>query len=1430
MKKYVCKALALILTLIMIAGLLPAGVIAGDYMPVEFEHVTIRNYLSNDKLDVIATDLDGVEYADFPEVPLGSWVKLHYSVKGQYQQNYCLNGGRMDFEFAFVADGNIDVENSFPNFIPKVFRFNEIWAETYSVNSNFEETLHYGDVIFTPLEGATLENGLWNGSVELSLVSDNYILQIDACITSDENVGEFVDFVLDEDFGYYRRYNKPVKKVTLTTSGAIDYLSSLGLIIGYDDDDERRIIASSGIGGSIEVQSSACPTDTIEFSTAPSDGYYLKTLKMYKSGDPTHVVHFFDEALLVMPSFDVVIEAEFAPIAEPEDATGIFNAAMTNEITNLAKFFNASPKALEEFFADFIESGPDYLCQLETNDSDTAKYNIALTMLAYENAIKNADINDTIQLLSYFATTLYVTFSNYAFNADGCMTIWLSNDTVRRYDRILASVTGEKFGLHTFDWLFGNEEAPYSLAGLKKELNAALADPDVKDELPSYSDRYKEMVYRIFCKLAEENDYFSCTYEKVSDLVDSLFVGNLSDMLLGWVFPYFQAEVEDADLFDLEFSREQFLEKPLYFFRGLNPLFLFNADNVAAVIEESGLDCSVSELQRATMAFYIWGWAFEALLELDEAGLSEAIDEWRMNCQYIADASGVDNIEYDVIKPAEKRLFTAYIEDITPEDADGYIVVSSSATVGSIVEVEIHPGVGYAFDNITVVKSNDDSVTVPVSGNRFRMPGFDVKICAQFKELAQPGSKLVIRYADPAAETVTFFEYDDEDRLVCESVYSQDGETGFWDVMVRQYRYQYDSLGRLSKIIERQGTADGWESYAEEKINYYAYSIIHVYEEMDTAGFSVQTVEDYYNGIKYGERVTVDGKETFSKYYFNGIGEVILIIEKENVSGGISYISNTKLKYDRFGNVTEKITSIKEENGHSWYPNTRETFEYNADGQLSKSVTSLWNLAQSRWDDLAETVYSYTEDGFPLKETVNNSSDATVEQTAQYFYPHAIEDTTDEEYGWIAVMEYACFGETVRVIVMPEEGYRLDTLIYTANGVEHEINRVDGYYQFVMEDYDTAVRATFTETEEKLFEDYKDDICEALEEYLEEEFGEVIENTIEKIQALEYDEDLTLDENKDRVTEILYQMLDDIEQWKFDQMDFFERHGVYVRRAWEQFLEQPAVKADAERLSAWAEDFAEMLGEEAVKTVSDAEKLEEKIDEVIIDTTEKINQTVEDVKEHVEEKTEELTEKINETVEDLKEKTEDTIEKAEEILGDTAEQIKDKYEEIKEQVEEKAGEIKDKLEDAGEEIAEAAGKIIGAEGNVAGVAEKAVEIGENVARTVGAAADNVDSTLGSLKEKADAAAEAGNEIVAPIAASIAAFSEEAQNNIATARESVGIISSKVNEASNQVQSAIDEVKKKVGDIKGKTAAAAETARQISEAVGKIRYYALDLDW
>lgn len=165
-----------------------------------------------------------------------------------------------------------------------------------------------------------------------------------------------------------------------------------------------------------------------------------------------------------------------------------------------------------------------------------------------------------------------------------------------------------------------------------------------------------------------------------------------------------------------------------------------------------------------------------------------------------------------------------------------------------------------------------------------------------------------------------------------------------------------------------------------------------------------------------------------------------------------------------------------------------------------------------------------------------------------------ITDGTADDNGTITVPSSAIFGEEVVVITNPADGYAVATLIYN-DGSDHEITYAGGKYSFIMPESDVTVIATFERSNESLFDEYKQDTADFVKDYFKNvDYDGIVAKAIEDILGLEYDENLTLDENKDRVDDILTQMFDDIVAWKKSRMSAWEAFVAWLQDTYEEIM------------------------------------------------------------------------------------------------------------------------------------------------------------------------------------------------------------------------------------------------------------------------------------
>ena len=167
---------------------------------------------------------------------------------------------------------------------------------------------------------------------------------------------------------------------------------------------------------------------------------------------------------------------------------------------------------------------------------------------------------------------------------------------------------------------------------------------------------------------------------------------------------------------------------------------------------------------------------------------------------------------------------------------------------------------------------------------------------------------------------------------------------------------------------------------------------------------------------------------------------------------GTSFADNDKhYAYSYTNGVVSEPTKNPELDGHTlsgWYSDESLTTAWD----FSTAVTENMTL-YAQWTPVAEPD--------PDPEPTPDPEPEEPPYTGKYSY----EISTDiGDNGAISVDRYATEGERVTITVTPDEAYKLDELVVTANGKDVELTaNSDGTYTFTMPSADVKITATFAE-------------------------------------------------------------------------------------------------------------------------------------------------------------------------------------------------------------------------------------------------------------------------------------------------------------------------------------------------------------------------------
>jgi len=184
-----------------------------------------------------------------------------------------------------------------------------------------------------------------------------------------------------------------------------------------------------------------------------------------------------------------------------------------------------------------------------------------------------------------------------------------------------------------------------------------------------------------------------------------------------------------------------------------------------------------------------------------------------------------------------------------------------------------------------------------------------------------------------------------------------------------------------------------------------------------------------------------------------------------------------------------------------------------------------------------------SEDGvitFPRKGLL-----VVVDGTAYYannngrFYlelPNAVNDITDDEHGTLTISEKGMYaGGKVSVIPVADENYEIDNIICNCKGQNVDITYKNGVYSFTMPNGDVEISATFKFREDVLFEQYKEEtktkliklrnvrgnIVISSSTQVIYSSNTIIQNALNQLGEMEYNELLSLDEQKNDMDKIV---------------------------------------------------------------------------------------------------------------------------------------------------------------------------------------------------------------------------------------------------------------------------------------------------------------------
>ena len=169
---------------------------------------------------------------------------------------------------------------------------------------------------------------------------------------------------------------------------------------------------------------------------------------------------------------------------------------------------------------------------------------------------------------------------------------------------------------------------------------------------------------------------------------------------------------------------------------------------------------------------------------------------------------------------------------------------------------------------------------------------------------------------------------------------------------------------------------------------------------------------------------------------------------------GASFADNDgRYAYSYTNGVVSEPTKNPELAGHTlsgWYSDPSLTTEWNFDTEISNDTT-----LYAKWTAVEEPEPDPGPEPTPEPEP----------EEPPYSGKYSYELTTSVgDHGSLTVDRYATEGEKVTIDVTPDQAYKLDELVVTANGKDVELTaNGDGTYTFTMPSADVKITATFAE-------------------------------------------------------------------------------------------------------------------------------------------------------------------------------------------------------------------------------------------------------------------------------------------------------------------------------------------------------------------------------
>ena len=169
---------------------------------------------------------------------------------------------------------------------------------------------------------------------------------------------------------------------------------------------------------------------------------------------------------------------------------------------------------------------------------------------------------------------------------------------------------------------------------------------------------------------------------------------------------------------------------------------------------------------------------------------------------------------------------------------------------------------------------------------------------------------------------------------------------------------------------------------------------------------------------------------------------------------GTSFADNDeRFAYSYTNGVVSEPTKNPELAGHTlsgWYSDPSLTTEWTFDTEISNDKT-----LYAQWTPVA------TPDPDPDPEPTPEPEPEEPPYTGKYSYEVF---TSVGDNGTVTVDRYATEGEKVTIDVTPDQAYKLDELVVTANGKDVELTaNSDGTYTFTMPSADVRISASFAE-------------------------------------------------------------------------------------------------------------------------------------------------------------------------------------------------------------------------------------------------------------------------------------------------------------------------------------------------------------------------------